>query len=88
VVDCWVQWSDPKNATVPLQPKSLITRQQKEAMAKTKGMLHKVQQNCRIRLVGTTALDFTLPNALTGQKVHLGDLLRKRPVVLLFGSFG
>jgi hypothetical protein len=88
VVDCWLQWSDPKNAMVPLQPKLIILRQQKEVMAKANGMFNKIQQNCSIRLEGTTALDFTLPNAFTGQKVHLGDLLRKKPVVLLFGSFG
>jgi len=54
----------------------------------TNEIISKLRQNTALRLVGTTALDFTLPNALTGQKVHLSDLLCNKPVVLLFGSFG
>jgi hypothetical protein len=88
VADYWLQLSDPKNAMAALQNNPMALLQQKDAMAKLNGIANKVKQNCPLRLVGTTALDFTLPNALTGQKVHLGDLLRKKPVVLLFGSFG
>lgn len=38
--------------------------------------------------LGMTAPDFTLPNLETGHLVHLADLLRHKPVVLVFGSFG
>jgi len=38
--------------------------------------------------VGSAAPDFTLPNALDRHPVHLAEYRGKRPVVLLFGSFG
>jgi hypothetical protein len=38
--------------------------------------------------IGTPAPDFTLPRLDKGPPVCLADLLRERPVVLIFGSFG
>jgi len=38
--------------------------------------------------LGTPAPDFTLPNALDQRPVHLADYRGKKPVVLMFGSFG
>jgi hypothetical protein len=36
----------------------------------------------------TPAPDFTLPRLDTGKPLHLADLFHRRPVVLIFGSFG
>jgi len=38
--------------------------------------------------VGSPAPDFTLRNAMDGREVHLADYCNKKPVILLFGSFG
>jgi hypothetical protein len=37
---------------------------------------------------GTAAPDFTLPDVRTGQPVRLASFRGRRPVVLVFGSFG
>jgi hypothetical protein len=37
---------------------------------------------------GTPAPDFTLPRLDNGAPVHLAELTRRRPVVLVFGGFG
>jgi len=38
--------------------------------------------------VGSRAPDFSLPDALDQHLIHLADFRNKKPVVLLFGSFG
>jgi hypothetical protein len=42
----------------------------------------------KISPAGTQAPDFTLPRLDNGASIHLADLTRRRPVVLIFGSFG
>src|SRR5262249_35241713 len=79
VMDYGLRLSDPANATAPLCTTPPPRRPE---------IANKILENGRRWVVGTTALDFTLPDALTGQKVHLRELLSQKPVVLLFGSFG
>src|SRR5262249_49382910 len=38
--------------------------------------------------VGSSAPEFALPDAIDGHEVRLADFRGKKPVVLLFGSFG
>jgi hypothetical protein len=55
----------------------------KSAMA-----LGKLPWETKIFAPGSPAPDFTLPNVLDQRPVHLADFRDRKPVVLLFGSFG
>jgi hypothetical protein len=51
-------------------------------------LMSEFEKNRSLKGVGTLAPDFSLPDASTGNKVRLSVLCQKKPVVLLFGSFG
>jgi cytochrome oxidase Cu insertion factor (SCO1/SenC/PrrC family) len=60
----------------------------KEQSANSHGPITAADYHAIIMPLGIPAPDFTLPRLGGGVPVHLADMVRQRPVVLVFGSFG
>jgi cytochrome oxidase Cu insertion factor (SCO1/SenC/PrrC family) len=60
----------------------------KASLGNTQMLITAPVNNAPASPVETLATDFTLPRLDNGAPVHLAALLRRRPVALVFGSFG